>query len=256
VRSLLNRCRGFSRTGRRERVSFPSNDFEAIYAVGDVHGCFQQLQDSVRSIIEDARNVNGKKLIVFLGDYVDRGPDSRSVIEYLLQLQLEDFKHIFLCGNHDDKCLRFLREPSRNMDWLNFGGETTLQSYGLDIRHVLRRGGNARDLERFLADAIPPTHLEFLTRLPVVLEVGRLVFVHAGIRPGIQIDKQRDHDLLSIREPFISQGPKIDTIVVHGHTSGVVPTTGPNRIGIDTAVFATGRLAVLRLGRGGHTFLS
>jgi serine/threonine protein phosphatase 1 len=238
------------RESRRARLVLSLADFSAIYAIGDVHGCIGLLRSAYDHILQDMPAMPGRKLVVFLGDYVDRGPDSKAVLEFLCQPSLGDIDHICLCGNHDAEFLRFLHNPKANLSWLGFGGMETLRSYGIDAKHILKSGGGPDALDRTVRQAIPADHVHLLACLPTMLEVGNLVFVHAGVRPGIPLAEQTDQDLMWIRDPFLHDGPKLPLLVVHGHTVSPQPVFGTRRVGIDTGAFATGRLTVLKLSQG------
>jgi serine/threonine protein phosphatase 1 len=220
-----------------------------IYAIGDVHGCLDQLQQAEARIAEDIRHTGRAGPVLLLGDYVDRGPASSQVIEHLVQPSAHGLKRVALCGNHDDIFSKFIQEPDLHLEWLALGGEQTLMSYGIDI-HGIDQGKKGRNgkLKELLAQAVPPSHKEFLAALPVSLKIGHLFFVHAGIRPGIPLHQQREEDMLWIREPFLTEGPKLPPLlVVHGHTLKTEPDFGPLRIGIDTGAFYSGRLTTLKI---------
>lgn len=241
---------------RRPRLRHSAEDYAVIYAIGDVHGCYDALIDAERRIIRDAQTIAGRKLIVLLGDYVDRGNRSRDVLQHLCSPSPQGFSRIALCGNHDDAFLQFLSAPRANMQWLEFGGTDTLFSYGVDAKYLL---GQKRGMDALCAAvklAVPAAHIALLQSMPIALSVGELIFVHAGIRPGISLDSQLDQDLLWIREPFISKGPQLPTLVVHGHTPGKYPVFASGRIGIDTAAFATGNLTVLKIAAGEPTIVA
>lgn len=224
----------------------------ALYAVGDIHGCYDQMIEAEERIRRDAaRRSGGQALVVYLGDYVDRGPQSAAVLEHLTKPHDDGLARIALCGNHDDTFLNFLRDPSGWMYWLgpNFGGAVTLESYGIDPEEALWRDGAG------LMRAVPQAHQSFLATLPVFLHVGNYLFVHAGIRPAVALHDQEDEDLIWIREPFLTEGPGLPLIVVHGHTPCAEPELAPGRIGIDTGCFATGRLTVLRVDATGARFV-
>lgn len=219
-----------------------------IYAIGDVHGCLKELQAAEGRIADDIDRSGRPGLVVLLGDYVDRGPSSYQVVEHLLRPSELGLRRLALCGNHDDIFSKFIAEPHLHMDWLDLGGEQTLMSYGIDVAHLnLRHKARTGDLKQFLADAIPASHANFLAHLPILLKVGDLVFVHAGLRPRVQLVEQTDEDLMWIREPFISRGPGFPIVVIHGHTPHTEPSLGPGRIGIDTGAFFTGNLTVLKI---------
>ncbi|MGR9172684.1 metallophosphoesterase family protein [Hyphomicrobiales bacterium] len=230
---------------QRRRLSLPLNEYSAIYAVGDVHGCYEELLAAVNKIRIDAASYT-KALVVFLGDYVDRGPRSREVIDYLANDGDDKIHQIALCGNHDAAFARLLDDPHCAEEWLRFAGQETLLSYGIDVRYIFEHGG-VKALHAALKQQVPTHHAEFLRQLPTMLEVGDLVFVHAGVRPGIPLQSQSDQDLLWIRTPFLDEGPQLPVIVIHGHTPVGKPFFGNGRIGIDTAAFATGNLTVLKI---------
>lgn len=233
----------------REDVGTPS----VVYAVGDVHGCLTQLRDLERRIVADAAGLPGRKLLVMLGDYVDRGPSSAAVIDHLLAPAPEDFDRVCLCGNHEALMLAFLGQPLAHRDWLELGGEQTLRSYGILFGDLRRRTPGEAGLVDALEAAIPRRHRAFLEGLPVLLDLGDFVFAHAGLAPGVPIEEQSTQDLLWIREPFLRRGPELaqadgrPLTVVHGHTPSSLPTFGTGRIGIDTGAFMTGRLTALRI---------
>lgn len=230
----------------------------AIYAIGDIHGCIDELLQLERMIVEDAMSVGaGERWLVTLGDYIDRGPRSAQVISHLMSPPPAGFRRVALAGNHEQLLLDFLAEPVANAQWLDFGGLETARSYGMRDRPAVGGPRWARAIARDLAGLIPESHLEFLRALPISLAVPGNYFVHAGIRPGVAVDDQADEDLLWIREPFLEQGVPGDVLVVHGHTPANEPELRTWRIGIDTAAFASGRLTAVRLSPGATpSFLS
>ncbi len=229
----------------------------SIYAIGDVHGCIDQLRDAETKIARDIAETGMPGLTILLGDYVNRGPHSAQVIEHLVKPSALGLKRISLCGNHDDLFSKFIRNPDAHLDWLDMGGHRTLLSYGIDLHQIgIKRRGKNGDLKDMLARRIPADHQQFLADLPISMRIGQLFFVHAGIRPGVALDAQKDRDLLWIREPFLSEGAGIASVfVIHGHTPNPTPSTGPQRIGIDTGVFYSGKLAVLKIDGGRTRFL-
>jgi serine/threonine protein phosphatase 1 len=227
-----------------------------IYAIGDVHGCLDQLKRAEEKIALDIETSGEPGPVVLLGDYVDRGAASSQVIEHLCRPSDLGFKRVTLCGNHDDIFQHFIEEPDFHLDWLALGGEQTLMSYGIDIHHVgIRQRGRNTKLKELLGEAIPLSHKQFLANLPVSLKIGPYLFVHAGIRPGISLERQTDEDMMWIREPFLKQGPQLPVMVIHGHTPQPIPDIGPSRIGIDTGAFYTGKLSVLKIDGGKTRFL-
>lgn len=262
MRVLVNwllKCSAAKETlGSRRRIDFgDSQPDNPIYAIGDVHGCLEELQAAEAAIAEDMRLIGRNGLVVLLGDYVDRGPLSSQVLDHLIQPSEYGFKRICLCGNHDDLFLRFLDEPEKYPEWFQLGGEQTLMSYGINLHYLTsRQPGKPIRIREILADAVPATHRSFLQDLPLSLKIGNIFFVHAGIRPGIPLEEQLEEDLLWIREPFITTGPKLPSLlVIHGHTPQPDPDIGEQRLGIDTGAFSTGKLSVLRIESGTMRFL-
>ncbi|MBU2328423.1 MAG: serine/threonine protein phosphatase [Alphaproteobacteria bacterium] len=229
--------------------------YAAIYAVGDVHGCLEPLVDLEERIREDAALIEGRKLIVMLGDYVDRGPKSAAVLYHLTAAPPAGFDRICLRGNHDDAFLAFVEgDPAGN--WvLDHGAKETFRSYGVEVDdHPLR--GASRPLREMVRTAVPQSHVDFLRSLPVLLTVGSDVFVHAGIRPGRPLSEQTDEDLMWIRRSFLDLGPGLPLRVFHGHTPVKEPDVGPDRVSLDTHCYRTGRLAAARVVDGDVTILS
>lgn len=215
------------------------------YAIGDVHGCYDQLQRLVDLIVQDAESSEGKKLIVMLGDYVDRGPKSASVMDWLCTVPPAGFDRVCLAGNHEAMMLDFLDNPRADASWLKLGGYDTLISYGVSPDRIMR----ARSKERaeILYSSIPSEHIELLRSLPSLVSFPGTVFVHAGLRPGVPIKAQHDDDLLWIREPFLTTKTDNNVIVVHGHTPSTEPVVTDRRICVDTGAYATGVLTAARL---------
>jgi len=240
----------------RRRLDIPA-DRPLIYAIGDVHGCYDAvlaLEEKIR--LDIAAHAGQSPLILYLGDYVDRGPASRAVIEHLAtEHHADGIERIALCGNHDDTFLKFIFDPEHNERWLDYGGDTTLRSYGLELADYRDRAGGLQALGEALRTHVPPHHIAFLQNLPITLTSGNRLFVHAGIQPGVPLAEQQDRDLFWIREPFLSEGPGLPITVIHGHTAGLDPVFGPNRICIDTTCYATGRLTALKMTPGRASLL-
>jgi serine/threonine protein phosphatase 1 len=212
-----------------------------FYAVGDIHGCAAQLDNLHAKIAADADSFAGEKRIVYLGDYVDRGPDSRGVIDRLLGNGPAGFGVHCIKGNHEAALLDFLADSQTYRAWRSYGAPETLMSYG--VRPPLFDSPDAFEAARVaLAGAIPRTHLDFLRTLALTYEAGDYLFVHAGIRPGLDIESQSEADLLWIREDFLGCSATHGKIVVHGHTPVSNPVRLSNRIAVDTGVYATGIL--------------
>jgi serine/threonine protein phosphatase 1 len=228
-----------------------------IYAIGDVHGCLEELLWLEELIAADARDSAGERWIITLGDHIDRGPQSAGVVEHLIGNPPPGFQRICLAGNHEQLLLDFLEEPDANAQWLEFGGLETAHSYGVRKERFRPGASTARGIARELARLMPETHIDFMRRLPIALSLPGFHFVHAGLRRGIPIAEQDDADLLWIREPFLEEADAAEAVVVHGHTPAAMPEIRPWRIGVDTGAFATGRLTAVRLRQGAApTFLT
>lgn len=226
-----------------------------IYAVGDVHGRHDLLSRMRDLIAADlTRHEHDEALIVFLGDYVDRGPHSRAVLD---ALTAADFPApiLPLLGNHEAMLLEFLSRPETGETWRKFGGIETVHSYGVDTSD-LRAAKNLPAVADELRRAMPPHHLEFLHGLALTHSAGEYFFCHAGVRPGVPLAQQTEEDLLWIREDFIGSEADFGAVVVHGHTPGEKPLVRENAIGIDTGAYITGRLTCLALGTHSVAFLS
>lgn len=221
-----------------------------VYAIGDIHGCLDELKQLEAMIVDDASEIPGERWLVTLGDYVDRGPRSAQVVAHLMGEPPAGFRRISLAGNHEQMLLDFIDAPTHNAHWLDYGGPDTARSYGMTDQRGPLGALRPSAVAMSLRSLIPEAHLNFLRELPICLSLPGYHFVHAGIRPGIAIEAQTEEDLLWIRAPFLEQGSGTPGVtVVHGHTPVDAPEVGPWRIGIDTAAFASGRLTAVRLER-------
>jgi serine/threonine protein phosphatase 1 len=219
-----------------------------LYAIGDIHGRLDLLRTLTALIHDDAyRRQAPRNVVVYLGDYVDRGRESRAVIDFLLNEPLPGFERIHLRGNHEDVMLRFLTDISAGPSWLNFGGRETLESYGIAAPQPHAEPAALERAQRALAACLPTAHLEFLRGLRLQHEEGDYFFAHAGVKPGVPLDQQREQDLLWIRGEFLSSNAEFGRIVVHGHSISPVPDVRRNRIGIDTGAFMSDRLTCLAI---------
>jgi serine/threonine protein phosphatase 1 len=229
---------------------------DLLYAIGDVHGCLDQLRALEARIIADAAGADGEKWIVMLGDYIDRGPASAQVLDHLLAPPPPGFKRICLRGNHEQSLLDCLGDASVIDRWLEYGGVETMLSYGMAASRLdeLRRG-RPKARRQLLEAHIPEEHLELLRGLPSSLAVPGYIFVHAGLRPGIPIENQTGRDMLWIRREFLDAEYDFGAVVVHGHTPAPEPFVSAHRIGIDTGCYMTGRLTAVRIDGGGARVL-
>lgn len=247
IRGILDFLRGGSgttATAQRQKLFFEGGP-DHIYAVGDVHGCDDLLGKLEDLIFEDCRRREGTKWLIMLGDYVDRGPKSASVIDRLIAEPRADIKRFCLAGNHEDVMLDFLRNPSRDHQWLDFGGRETLYSYGL---HKLPASRPA--LKNLLQSRIPDEHVAFLESLPSMLSIPGFCFVHAGLRDGVPLAEQSDADLLWLRPSASGKAVATNGIVtIHGHTPVARVEVGQGRVNVDTGAFMSGILSAVRLSR-------
>ena len=212
-----------------------------VYAIGDIHGRLDLLTKMHETIARDRSSRKAADWrVVHLGDYIDRGPDTRGVIDFLTAALAADKRMITLAGNHDAGLLEFLREPTKSIVFTDHGGDRTMQSYGvhLDPRSL----ADGRDA---LARVLPESHLRFLQDLKLWVEFGDFFFCHAGIRPGVPLEMQDPRDLMWIRQEFLNHRGLHDKIIVHGHTPSPHAEMMDNRVNVDTAAFQTGRLTAL-----------
>jgi serine/threonine protein phosphatase 1 len=217
-----------------------------IYAVGDIHGRADLLNKVFKQIDADAARHAGSQIVeVYLGDYIDRGPASREVLDLLIE-RGRARSAVFVKGNHETYPFEFLRNPEFLVAWGQLGGLDTLMSYGL--RPALATDP-AEQIEtaRAFAAALPLAHRDFLQSLRPSFTSGDFFFVHAGVRVGVPLSEQSEEDLMDTREPFLSSSEDFGKIVVHGHTPAREPEFRPNRINIDTGAYATNKLTCLAI---------
>ena len=222
-------------------------DGRRVYAIGDIHGRLDLLLDLTQQINrDDAGREAARTTLVFLGDLVDRGPDSREVVEFLIAFSEAGCDCVFLAGNHDDVFLRAVTGERAALPRLHaMGGRETAFSYGITAEEYDL--GSFEDLGKLLAARVPARHVKFLGAMCDWHRIGDYVFVHAGIRPGRTMDEQVPGDLMWIRSAFLDHGQCHGAMVVHGHTVSEEPVIRHNRIGIDTGAFRSGKLTALGL---------
>ena len=237
---------------RREKGPAGARGWRA-YVVGDIHGRLDLLDELLAKIHRDLGRRHARKtLLVFVGDLIDRGPNSAQVLERLRTYRRDGVRPVFLLGNHEEVLLRILNGDSELISkWRWFGGSECLQSYGMDPASLTGLNGEAA--VAVVRNALPPAHVEFLESFDDSLRFGDFLIVHAGIRPGIEIEQQRQTDLRWIREPFLFDETDHGFVVVHGHTITPRVDVRPNRIGIDTGAYRTGVLTALGI-EGTHTW--
>ncbi len=236
--SILKRLR---RRDRQADYQLPQG--LRVYAVGDVHGRADLLSQLHSMIIQDAGSNPGQQMqVVYLGDYLDRGPYVRQTLDELLSGLPSSFGADYLMGNHERLFMAALEDPSLMELWLELGGQTTLLSYGVQAPGSGFSMQRAQEVQEALLEAIPQDHLNFIKNLRQFLHIGDFLFVHAGIIPGKPLAAQTEDELLWIRDEFLSCGKDFGVKVVHGHTVSESVQEFHNRIGIDTGAYATGVL--------------
>lgn len=225
------------------------------YVVGDVHGRLDLLEDLLAKVHAELQHHPARKtLLVFVGDLIDRGPSSAQVIERLRTYRRPGIQTVFLLGNHEEVLLRIIGGESELITkWRWFGGSECLQSYGVDPAQFARLG--EPDALAAVRASIPQEHVEFLETFADSCRFGDYLFVHAGIRPGVQLELQTQSDLRWIREPFLFNETDHGFVVVHGHTITDDVQDLPNRIGIDTGAYRTGVLTALAIEGDEHWFV-
>lgn len=240
----------FRRNARKAQQIAPDTRGRTIYAVGDIHGRLDLLELLLDLITKDVkrRPKGDKPVLVFLGDYIDRGRDSRAVIERIVELKTKGpFDVIPLMGNHERALLNFLRDPVPSRGWLDYGGQETLESYGVPVIASTAPDDELIDCAAKLESQIGP-RLEFLRSLKLWHLIGSYLFVHAGVRPGVDLDQQVEKDLLWIRAPFLNpDNHGLPYTVVHGHTPEPTVRVRPDRISLDTGAYASGVLSAARI---------
>jgi serine/threonine protein phosphatase 1 len=233
-------------SGKRSLASLPEG--VRIYAIGDIHGRLDLLENCLSQIEQDlAQRPCRRPLLIFLGDYIDRGTWSRGTVDRLIDTNISH-ECIFLKGNHEFVAMRCLTDLTLIPKWLRLGGLETLISYGVvptistERRHVIAT-------QMAFQDSLPASHFRFFGQLRNAFSCGDFFFVHAGVRPNIALLDQKEEDLLWIRDEFLSSSEDFGKIVVHGHTPALNVDVRFNRINIDTGAYATGRLTCLILER-------
>ncbi|MET0269845.1 MAG: metallophosphoesterase family protein [Sphingomonas sp.] len=222
-----------------------------VYAIGDIHGCYDLMVGLLERIVADVDRANAQDetTLVFLGDYIDRGPATADVLAALVWLERNSpLPTVFLKGNHEQIMLDYIDHPPRPQHWFRFGGRTTLRSYGVELPEELASDADHQTLRDRIVDHLPASHLDFLRRLRMFHENEHFVFVHAGIRMGVPLRDQKTEDLLWIRKGFLEERRAGGKRIVHGHTwVDDKPAMLAHRIGVDTGAFKTGVLTAARL---------
>lgn len=246
---MLQRLTGLLTTRRSDerRMAARIPDGQRVYAIGDIHGRSDLLVELLGRLKADALGFEGEITLVCVGDYIDRGPDSKGVVDVLLAEIPASWKTVFLRGNHEQAMLDFLAEPATRGEWLAWGGMQALESYGVapyGARGIRDVAALAAEMRHALEEC---GQMGFFEKTELAALCGDYMFVHAGVRSGIAADRQMAEDLLFIREDFLGRPHNLPYRVVFGHTIFSDPVIEDDRIGLDTGAFQTGILTALRL---------
>jgi serine/threonine protein phosphatase 1 len=240
----------FAPPSKEKKKAAPSCS-RLLYAIGDIHGRYDllvRLLDVIEEDIAQTKNVSHPPIIVFLGDYIDRGAFSRDVVDCIVALQRrKDIEVQVLKGNHEQALLLFLDDAEIGAAWLVHGAAPTLSSYGVSLPGLRPDRLELEKIRNDLIMALGQEHLLFYKELKLYFAQDDYAFVHAGIRWGAPVDRQAEEDLLWIRQGFLDSEAREAHVVVHGHTPSETVYIGPNRIGVDTGAYATGVLSAIRL---------
>ena len=237
--------------GKSSSTRKPSGPPGAVlYAVGDIHGRLDLLKKLLASIKADIAQVEVERsIILFVGDYIDRGPDSRGVVDEILALRGEGASQVVtLAGNHDQYLLEFFKDPSLGISWMDYGAGPTFTSYGVRPPPVRTDVEAWKVTAGEMAAAMPPEHMRFFEEAILAASFGDFLFVHAGVRPNVDLSKQDPKDLTTIRRPFLkAKHPLPGRVVVFGHTPFEHPVAADGKIAVDTGAYATGVLSAVRI---------
>ena len=230
------------------------NDFKTVYAVGDIHGYHEQLIRIQKKIENDTRNSSGKKLLIYLGDYIDRGPYIKDCIQSLIDFKPPNFTIVYLLGNHEQMLLDFLADKKSSLYlWISNGGFETLESYGnrMDeyINSNMELSFDEKIRDKFV-EFLPEEHKKFFYNLKLSYTWKDYFFVHAGIDPSVPLNKQTKQTMIWTRnDKFLKSNNSFEKIIIHGHTPSKKIVKKNNRICLDTGVFFTGLLTAIKIER-------
>jgi serine/threonine protein phosphatase 1 len=234
----------------REPITNPTTGGRLIYAIGDIHGRADLLARLLETIQADSEATGPEQqpVVITLGDYVDRGADSRGVIDQTIAAAASGrFEFRALMGNHEEILLNFLEDPQIAPLWREFGGLQTLRSYGVPPPRPRARPEDWVEVQQKFRERLPAQHFDFIGGLELMAVYGDYAFVHAGAKPGVALEAQDRRALLWIRDEFLEADHAFGKIIVHGHTPAPAPFVGPTRIGVDTGAYATNVLTAARL---------
>jgi len=255
LKKLLSRSR-LSRPKAVQAAPASLPEEQRVYAIGDIHGRLDLLEILMHRIaMDDQQRPPAKTKVIFLGDLVDRGPDSKGVIDYVIKLSKTGVDLRFIAGNHEEIFLKTITEPSEKLTrfFYRIGGQETILSYGIDRAELAMM--TMEELTARIPTIVPQSHVRFLTEMEDRIEIGGYLFVHAGIRPEVDISSQSQHDMRWIRQEFTESTECFEKVVIHGHTIFESVSEGPSRIGIDTGAWETDVLTAIGLDGGERWFL-
>ena len=223
-----------------------------IFAIGDVHGCLKELTSLTKKILSNKKFIQKDDLLIFLGDYIDRGPNSKQVIDRILELKKDKINIVFLLGNHEEFMIDFLFNNNNNIkDWINFGADQTFRSYGIEIVEFIKEGFDdvtIDNLRKSLIEKMGDPHINFFKNLKLNYTTNKYLFVHGGIDPEKKFENQSKKDFLWHRsENFFSHDFKYERVIVHGHTPEENIVDHPFRINVDTGCYFSGKLSCVLL---------
>ncbi len=223
-----------------------------IFAIGDIHGCLNQLI-SIHDQIFNYKNYKKEEdLLIYIGDYIDRGPKSKQVIDQILQLKNKEINTVFLMGNHEEMMIDFLFNKINNLkNWLNYGADQTFKSYDIEVVDFIKDGFEDQiiaKLRKVLIEKLGNEHINFFKSLQLTFSVAQYLFVHGGINPKKNLTDQSKQDYLWARsDDFFHKEFKAEKIIVHGHTPEKNVVNFPYRINIDTGCYFSGKLSCVCL---------
>ena len=241
MKSLINKL--LKRHTKTDSLRKGLSDGVRVYCIGDIHGRLDLLNDVHAKIANHLAGYIGKIYVVYLGDYVDRGPHSMQVVDCLINSPLKDVTKVYLLGNHEQTLLQFMYGSDIGLahEWFRFGGLATLQSYGVTLKGI-PTNKEIDDIRTDLNEKCPMTHKQFYQTLVTHFELDNYYFVHAGVKPKVKLAKQNVEDLLWIREEFLNSTRQHGKVIVHGHSVSEAPEILSNRIGLDTGAYASNHL--------------
>ena len=223
-----------------------------VFAIGDIHGCLKQLVALQDKIFNFPKYKKDEDLLLYLGDYIDRGLRSKEVINHILQLQKEGIKSIFLMGNHEQIIIDFLFNKINNLsNWIMNGADQTFKSYDIEVAEFIKDGFEDDKMDKLrnvFLSKLTKDHIHFFNNLKLTYTLGDYLFVHAGINPKKSLSEQSEIDLLWSRsDQFFDKNFKFEKIIVHGHTPESDIINFPYRINVDTGCFFSGKLSCVCL---------